>query len=411
MCDCNMSSYWDGVTCVSRLAANVSCSFEYQCQTGFTCIVNETDIGIFSDVCRCPLGSYYGSGNYCIASINYTQPCVGSYQCYEYAPLSCRYIDSGLTCLDTSTYSLPACDCQDNYYYNTTTGICIAQLSRFATCDNYCECTPPYVCVSGQCNCPSYYSSLNATCVDNLRYGDQCSNASDCEATPNVFMTCVSGTCGCNSTGFWNGSQCLFTTNFRAICQNAAGCSSGLICVQISCIDSNQRCSCPSSYYYSPTSQSCILCNGSAGSYKKYVINYPTSDLCVAILIPGGATSITFTTAYANCTGLLSMLPGNGPQLLSVHNQSELNCIGTFFKSETNSGTCNNILYYLGLNRTSMTFFDGTPYSVFSSPAAMPSECLTYCFASNSVGSIVFNSCTNSMGIQHYGAICNYQIL
>jgi hypothetical protein len=101
MCDCNMTSYWNGVTCVSRLAANVSCSFEYQCQTNLTCIVNETSNGIFSDVCRCPLGYYYVSGSGCIPSINYTQSCVGSYQCYEIAPLSCRYNDTDLTCLDT----------------------------------------------------------------------------------------------------------------------------------------------------------------------------------------------------------------------------------------------------------------------------------------------------------------------
>jgi len=102
MCDCNTTSYWSSVACVSRLAANASCSYAYQCQEGLICIVNETTLGLFSDACRCLLGSYFVFGSGCVPSLNYTEPCVGSYQCYELAPLSCRYNDTGLTCLDSS---------------------------------------------------------------------------------------------------------------------------------------------------------------------------------------------------------------------------------------------------------------------------------------------------------------------
>src|SRR5690349_18650332 len=148
MCDCIMTSYWDGVQCAARGGPNVSCSYEYQCQTNYTCIVNETELGIFSDVCRCPLGSYYVNGSGCVASKNYTQYCAGSYECYELAPLSCRQIDTGLTCLDTSVNSIPACDCSDNYFFNTTSNLCVPLLNRSNACTDTCQCIQPYQCVS-----------------------------------------------------------------------------------------------------------------------------------------------------------------------------------------------------------------------------------------------------------------------
>jgi hypothetical protein len=129
MCDCNITSYWNGVTCTTCLAPNTSCSLDYQCQAGFICIVNETSIGIFSDVCRCPLGYYYVAGSGCVPSKKYTDPCVGSYQFYEIAPLSC--------------------------HYNETTGLYSPILGRLASCDKDCECISPYECsLNNQCDCP-----------------------------------------------------------------------------------------------------------------------------------------------------------------------------------------------------------------------------------------------------------------
>ena len=417
MCDCNMTSYWSGSACVSRLAANVSCSFAYQCKAGLTCIVNETDIGIFSDVCRCPLGYYYVTGSGCVPSKNYTDSCVGSYQCYELAPLSCRYNDTGLTCLDSSYSPLPACDCEDNYFYNTTAGNCTPRVDRFSGCSPGadCQCISPYVCSgSNQCDCQFYYSSINQTCVTFLSYGDNCSNATDCQATPNAYMTCVNSTCSCNSSGYWNGSQCSFSMNFRATCQSNANCFSNLTCQTIGCITgSNKRCSCPSNYYFSPSSSSCMLCNGNAGGvvgYTKYVINYPTSDLCVAIHIPSSPPSISFTTASTDCTSLTPI--GATPQLISVHNYTELDCIADLLQSVARSVQCSNKLYYLGLNSSTTLMFDGTPYyTAFqnpSPPGIPPNECLACCLSFGPVGTLKKKACDGSGGT--LGAICDYKI-
>lgn len=225
-------------------------------------------------------------------------------------------------------------------------------------------------------------------------------------------MTCVNGTCGCNSTGYWNGAQCSFTINFRAICQSNSGCYGSLQCYQIACIDSNKRCSCPANYYYSPSSQSCLPCNGTTVNYQNYVINYPASDLCVAIRVPSGSNTITFTAANSLCSSLPAILPGNGPQLLSVHNQTELNCIATLLKTNASSASCTNRFYYLRLNSTSMIFYDGTPYSVFSSSPAATTQCLTYCYkTTDGLGYLTFHACSGTASGYRYGAICDYWIL
>ena len=414
MCDCNITSYWNGIICAPRLAANMSCSYAYQCQAGFTCIVNETTLGIFSDVCRCPLGNYFVNGSGCIPSVNYSQSCVGSYQCYEPAPLSCRYSATGVTCLDTSLYTLPRCDCADNYFYNETSGLCKARLSRLDTCNLTCQCTPPFECITNQCDCLDYYSSINRTCVSNLWYGDQCSNTADCEATPNAFMTCFLGTCRCNSSGLWNGTQCSYGVNFRATCTSSATCVGGLVCRSIACIGGASRCSCSTTSYFSFASQACISCTGSeANSFNRYVINYPTSDICVAVRDSGSSgSSVTFTQADTYCSGFTSFTTGGPPQLLSVHNGSELNCIAAILRGQLNQRRCtNNQYYYLGYFNANGTFYDGTVYSsVFSSPILSPTTCLTYCSASSSSGQLNSNICSGASGGVNYGAICDYRV-
>lgn len=409
-----MTSFWDGVACVSRLAPNVSCSFAYQCQENYTCIVNETDIGIFSDVCRCPLDSYYVNGTGCVPSKNYTTPCQGSSQCYERGGLYCRTDDTGLTCLDSSVNPLPACDCLDNYYFDTTLRNCTPFLTRNANCTADCQCAEPLGCdtTTYTCQCPAYYSSLNQTCVDNLAYGDNCSASADCSATPGAFMTCQSNKCGCNSTGYWNGAQCAFSPNFRAICTSNSNCYQGLICQNIPCIDSNKRCMCPSNTYYAASRSNCTACNGTDGNYSRYVINYPTSDICIAVLLPTSSRSASFTfdEADSSCDALTPLPAASTPQLISVHNQTELNCIAAVLLSVDNTKTCSRHRFlYIGFTRANGTFYDGTSYSsAFSSPTLQPGQCLSYCYNTGNTGTLNFNSCTD--GTNRYGALCDYRV-
>ena len=415
MCDCNMTSFWDGIACVPRLAANVSCSFPYQCEGNLTCIANQTDIGIFSDVCRCPLGSYFVNGSGCVISQTYTQSCNGSYQCYELAPLSCRYNDTGLTCLDTDNYALPRCDCSDYHYFDNLTNKCLPFLNRTDVCTDSCQCTPPYQCMSGVCGCYNFFSSINQTCVEYLTYGDQCSNTSQCNATPNALLSCNSGTCACGAWGFWDGSQCRFTINFRSICSSDSNCFTGLTCRNIPCIDSNTRCSCPDKKAYSSTYGNCTNCDGGAGSsYENYVINYYASDVCVAVRSPGGKLkdSIAFSTANTQCSGLTPLMSGIIPRLLSLHNLTELNCLGQVLEAKEKDKTCDKSRYhYLGYTPANMTFYDRTPYTaVFSTPAIEASQCLTFCFNNDKTGKLSFESCTDFFSSNRYGAICDYLI-
>ena len=415
MCDCNMTSYWDGIQCSPRLSANASCSYSYQCEANLICIVNETDLGVFSDVCRCPLGSYYVNGSGCVDSQNYTESCIGTYQCYEPAPLSCRYSDTSLTCLDTDTYPLPRCDCSDYYFFDLATNLCQPLSDRNSTCSDSCECMAPYRCVSGICDCYYFYSSLNQTCVDFLTFGDQCSSTAQCAATPNALLSCITGTCACNASGYWDGSQCQFTNNFRATCTTDSNCFSGLVCRSIACLGSTKRCSCPDKKVYSALYGNCTECDGGAGNkYERYAVNYPTSDKCIAARSPGGkaSDSIAFTTADGQCNGLAPIGLSGTSRLLSVHNLTELNCIGDVLEANEKDRTCGKSRYhYLGYIPANMTFYDGTVYTAaFSSPTVSSGKCLTFCFNDDGSGTIVFQSCSDFSSSNRYGALCDYFI-
>lgn len=414
MCDCGTTSYWNGITCTQRLSANSSCSFDYQCMTGLYCITNQTDLGVFSDVCRCPIGQYYVNITGCVVSKNYTESCEGSFQCNENSPLTCRYNDTALTCLDSSVNPLPACDCADNHYYDHATGKCIARLNRSATCTATCECSPPYECISSQCSCPNYYSSLNRTCVDALRYGDNCTSDAECEATSGLFMSCVNGYCGCNSTAVWNGSVCSFELNFRATCSSDADCAGELICRNINCAGGSY-CSCNSTSYFSPNTSVCVSCTGSEGGgseFNRYVINYPKSDICVAVRDQSSSsTSISFATADTLCSSFLSYATGLPPQLLSVHNDTEIKCIAAILRGQYNQKKCDqDNYYYLGYSSTNRTFYDGTLYSsAFSNPTIGGSKCVTYCHTGSSSARLNSDTC-NGTGSRKYGAICDYRV-
>ncbi|UJR26526.1 hypothetical protein I4U23_007849 [Adineta vaga] len=414
MCDCNITSYWDGTACVARLAPNISCTYDYECQAGYVCIVNETDIGHFSDVCRCPLGQYYVNGTGCIPSLNYSEPCVGSYQCYEISPLYCRYNYSNVTCLGIGY--LPACDCQDNYYYSSLNRSCLALLNRYETCEEPCQCVQPFTCKQDdfKCDCMYFYSSLNQTCVQYLQYGDNCSSTAQCENTTNAFMICDNGACACNSSGYWNGSQCVFTTNFRMTCTKKSQCYGDLDCRTIDCLGSGKVCVCPNGKYFSTVNTSCVQCNGNDGDYEREVVYLADRDVCAAFRSPRTSPSRTYTSANTDCSGLVPFGSNNVPWLLSLHTGSDLKCLNQVMKSFDDKATCSDELYYLGLNSSTALFFDGTPYySIFTSPTFSGSNCLTICLSNKDNATLSAKPCSGNTGwfdSSRYGAICDYRV-
>lgn len=419
MCDCNTSAYWDGVSCVSRLPANVSCSLSYQCQTPFICIANETDNGIFSDVCRCSLGSYYVSGSGCVSSRNYLQTCVGSYQCDERIPLMCRYNATFTTCLFPTGQALPRCDCRDGYYYETSNTTCILQRERDQSCSTSCQCQPPFICQNSVCVCQYFYSSLDKTCVQNLRYNDNCSSNAQCANATYSNLICVNGFCGCNSSDLWNGTHCVTSTNFRSICTSPAGCLGGLICRSMPCMGSNSRCSCPDNQYFSSVNQTCLPCV-SSGGITRTVIRYLTREVCIAVINPNVTLNLTFSLANIICSN--SFIPAMGPnnitRLLSIRNQSEINCLTYSLRTELVLPTCKpssnlNVQYYLGYDTSIRRFYDGTfgsdiDSSLLSSPTA---NCLTYCSIDNLNGKLALTTCSGTTTISgetyQTGALCD----
>lgn len=418
MCDCNATSYWNGIACVSRSPANDSCSYNYQCQSPLVCITNETDNGIFSDICRCPLGSYYVNGAGCVPSIPYLGPCVGSSQCDEREKLFCRYNLTRTTCFYDRGASLPGCDCSDNQYYYSGNSSCVPLGQFNQSCTEDCECVSPFVCNSSRCGCANFYSSLNQSCVTYLSYNDSCQTDAECAATPNLGMSCVSGSCRCNSSSLWNGTYCSTAINFRSSCIDNSGCLGGLICRQMSCTSVSRSCGCPNETFYYASNQTCLPCPLSS---NEYVVRYPAKDLCVRALNPTTASFSTFASARSTCSALTS-IGSYTPALISVHNQSELDCIAASLRGQHNTILCaptglNRYQYYLGYDTTTSRFLDGTrdiiAFPSFSWSTLTTSDCLTYCSNSASSGTMQTNVCNGTVttgGLTYYiGYLCDYR--
>jgi hypothetical protein len=86
-------------------------------------------------------------------------------------------------CTSVSPFS-NQCECYSGFYYDTTTGTCLTQLTHFTICTSTSQCVNNLLCIdipaiSGanfECLCltTEYYLTSNQTCISFGTYGDAC---------------------------------------------------------------------------------------------------------------------------------------------------------------------------------------------------------------------------------------------
>jgi hypothetical protein len=155
-CDCNSSwSYWDGITCASKLSIGGKCSNDIECIAVDLLFCSNYTQSVGS--CDCDNSHYWNST--CIIKEWYNISCSSSYVCDD---------NRGLQCQGLGGTMFEKCDCYNSSYiwdslYIPRQYTCILKLTNGAT-----------------------------TC-----YGDlECQDFN--------YLQCNNGTCGCNYVDYWD---------------------------------------------------------------------------------------------------------------------------------------------------------------------------------------------------------------
>ena len=278
ICTCDTNYYYSTSIgqCTAQLSYLTSCTLgNYQCLNNTTCY----DLLSPPAVCSCDPTYYYYDGSRCSAYATYGQTCAaatyGPYCSTNTSSLICTgsmcncssttyyngsscisYVAAGFYCTSTSqcvtnSYcsSLQVCTCSTSYYFDTTTGNCLAVRNNGQACTLSVQCATNMICTSLQCQCTANTYLVSPNCVSRISYGGTCSASILCDTT--LGLVCTSLVCTCSPTQYWstlsNGTQICAT--LRALGQS---CTANSDCVNsatsVKCVSS--ICECDSSGYY-----------------------------------------------------------------------------------------------------------------------------------------------------------------
>ena len=266
-CTCDAASYWDGFTCTSLLPFGSTChGGSFQCVTGLSCVNN---------ICQCQNTSYY-DGTKCNTKLPYNSVCSScSYsscpncitcsQCQDYANLACN-----LTTLK--------CECPFNTsYYDGTTNVCTSKLpiNVYCTLDLQCkDVTQGLYCqtlsnmgtscpsqpLANFCNCPSTTYYNGAICKPYETYYSTCSQNCACNVWKGLYCSAIENRCLCPSNYYWDSTllNCYKQLTYKLSCSSIKQCDSslGLTC-------NSGACECklfPGTWYWSSIGQYCVEC-------------------------------------------------------------------------------------------------------------------------------------------------------
>ncbi len=217
VCLCNSSwSYWDGLTCASKLSIGGQCSNSSQCITsnGLFCS-NYTQS---SGTCDCDKNHYWNDT--CTQKLLYNVSCSSSYICDD---------NRGLQCQGLGGIMFQKCDCfnssyiWDSLYVTNRSYTCILRLGfNQATCYGNLECqTYNYLqCNNGTCGCnyDAYFDG--SLCQPKRNYTDPCTTTTQCRDFNPVDLICRLGStvppalqCLCNTSSYWEACTQSCTTS------------------------------------------------------------------------------------------------------------------------------------------------------------------------------------------------------
>ena len=214
LCLCNTSwSYWDGLTCASKLTIGGQCSTHTHCKAsdGLFCSNYTQSVG----TCDCDKEYYWNET--CTAKLLYGANCSSNYLCND---------NRGLQCQGLGGIMFQKCDCYNNSY--TWNSLYVVQ---------------------------SY-----PKCMKKLSYNvSGCNGQAECEDFN--YLSCVSGVCICNITDYWDGSRCQSKRNYLDPCNYTYFCKDynpiNLICATGP--SGSMQCVCNSSAYWENCTQRCVI--------------------------------------------------------------------------------------------------------------------------------------------------------
>ena len=206
-CLCNSSwSFWDGLTCASKLSIGGQCSLNTHCisANGLFCSNYTQSLG------TCDCDKYFYWNGTCTAKLWYNQSCSSSYVCDDNGGLQCQGLGGSM---------FQKCDCfnnsyaWDSLYVTNQSHKCIPKKTYgVSTCfgDLECEDFNYLVCNNGTCGCVLIDYWDGTRCQPKRNYTDPCSTTTQCRDFNPVNLICRFGTtvppvlqCLCNSTSYW----------------------------------------------------------------------------------------------------------------------------------------------------------------------------------------------------------------
>ena len=206
VCLCDLSwSYWDGITCASKLSIGGQCSTNTHCMASKLLFCSNYTQS--AGTCDCDKNHYWNET--CMPKLLYAVNCSSNYFCDDNRGLLCRGLSGSLAMFQK-------CDCYNNSYtwdslYINRSQTCIQKLGyNTSTCYGQLECEDfnYLACVSGVCLCnyTDYYDG--SRCQPKRTYLDPCNYTYFCKDYDPVNLVCRIGPAGslqcvCNISAYW----------------------------------------------------------------------------------------------------------------------------------------------------------------------------------------------------------------
>jgi hypothetical protein len=321
--------------CITPISYNQSCVLTADCASNFICTTVNG-----ASYCLCGTDSrYYNSFNAtCLDKVLYNQPCssTGPY-CDDVRLLQCTATS---TCITNANCVANVCACiSGSYYYDITTGQCIALKAYGVSCTEQQQCETGLDCISNICQCltTQYYNATSTTCTAGATINAACNSASGlyCSTGAGLYCNSVTSTCLCPTNYYWNGTKCLQKNYLYNSCTASTQCPTNGVCTGGIC-----QCT-AATYYYNSTLNSCVV-------YSTY------GQTCVANVFVSSECSSTQTLVCSSTTS----------GLCQCSSSDYYNAVAVTCSAKSNSGvacasssTCNDLL---GLSCTAGTCTCGT---------------------------------------------------
>ena len=220
----------------------------------------------------CDILSYFSSGSCNPCNSVCTTGCRIDSTCSVCTDPKCYncsdYSSSCTNCYDHASIVSGLCQCNNDYYWNTSQLNCISCDPTCATCtgSNNLNCLSCYgnatFYSNTYCLCNDGYYWSGTKCAECYETCETCStgDVTGCIICKSNSTKSADNSCSCGINQYWNGAVC---SSCNPSCYNCSGpfdanCTS---CPINSTLQTNHACTCNSSFYWNDSINTCIACD------------------------------------------------------------------------------------------------------------------------------------------------------